>query len=107
MGEVTRFGKIIEETNTKRKSKSDSQKRKRIQVMSDSEDDDDNDQEEDDEEKPVEEPEAAPVTKLIESDDEDIPATPVTKSVKSGRKRVKKQVERHLWTRRDTWSQRR
>jgi len=92
--EVTRFGKIIEETNTKRKSKSDSQKRKRIQVMSDSEDDDDNDQEEDEEEKPVEEPEAAPVTKLIESDDEDIPATPVTKSVKSGRKRVKKQVDK-------------
>jgi len=92
--EVTRFGKIVEETNTKRKSKSDSQKRKRIQVMSDSEDDDDNDQEEDEEENPVAEPEAAPVTKLIESDDEDIPATPVTKSVKSGRKRVKKQVDK-------------
>merc|ERR1712029_813993 len=65
--EITRFGKIKEETNTKSKSKSDSQKRKRIQVMSDSEDDDDKD---------------------------DIPATPVQKTAKAGRKRVKKQVDK-------------
>ena len=92
--EITRFGKIKEETNTKSKSKSDSQKRKRIQVMSDSEDDDDKDEQEEEEDKPIEEPEAPPVTKLIESDEEDIPATPVQKTAKAGRKRVKKQVDK-------------
>lgn len=92
--EITRFGKIKEETNTKSKSKSDSQKRKRIQVMSDSEDDDDKDDQEEEEDKPIEEPEAPPVTKLIESDEEDIPATPVQKTAKAGRKRVKKQVDK-------------
>merc|ERR1711973_181286 len=92
--EITRFGKIKEETNTKSKSKSDSQKRKRIQVLSDSEDDDDKDEQEEEEDKPIEEPEAPPVTKLIESDEEDIPATPVQKTAKAGRKRVKKQVDK-------------
>ena len=88
-------------SNAKSKA-DDSKKRKRIQVMSDSEDDDDKDNEDVNPNDQLDE-EAPPVSKLIESDDEEeIPATPVQEKVKSklsgnskpGRRRVRKLVDK-------------
>ena len=71
--------------------------------MSDSEDDDDDDKDnEDDNPNDQLDEDAPPVSKLIESDDEEIPATPVQEKVKSkltgnskpGRRRVKKLVDK-------------
>jgi len=88
-------------SNSKSKT-DDSKKRKRIQVMSDSEDDDDDKDNEDDNPNDQLDEDAPPVSKLIESDDEEIPATPVQEKVKSkltgnskpGRRRVKKLVDK-------------
>ena len=74
----------------------DSKKRKRIQVMSDSEEEEEEEKAaEKDDVRREEEEEAPPVSKLIESDEEEIPATPVRDSQqKPGRRKVKKQVDK-------------
>jgi len=97
--------KIKQSKVSNAKSKTDdSKKRKRIQVMSDSEDDDDDDKDNEDVNPNDQlDEEAPPVSKLIESDDEEeIPATPVQEKVKSklsgtskpGRRRVRKLVDK-------------
>ena len=73
----------------------DNKKRKRIQVMSDSEEEEEEEKAEKDDVRREEEEEAPPVSKLIESDEEEIPATPVRDSQhKPGRRKVKKQVDK-------------
>ena len=88
--------KSLPANNSKKSRDDDSKKRKRIQVMSDSEEEEDDQDETNSEKPPEEEEEAPPVSKLIESDDEEIPATPVreTKTSKTGRRRVRKLVDK-------------
>jgi len=81
--------------SSKNSNKEDeSKKRKRIQVMSDSEEEEE--EETCAEASAVAEEEAPPVSKLIESSDEEIPATPQPESrtAKRGRRRVRKMVDK-------------
>jgi len=74
-------------------SKDANKKRKRIQVQSDSDDSDG----EGEVERPPSEDEAPPQTRIIESDDEEIPSTPQPEKKTSqggGRRRVRKEVDK-------------
>ena len=83
---------------TKSSQAEDSKKRKRIQVMSDSEEEEEAEEDKADDKGEASGEDSPPVSKLIESEDEeDIPATPVQQTNSrsaTGRKRVKKLVDK-------------